>query len=78
MKKLPIICLLVMVFAVGTVHAQPYLYEAAPCGTKEFRTAFAVIPDGTICLDIWLTGVTAPQNVGGAWLDFSDSVTLPT
>lgn len=74
MKKVLLETLLVMVFAVGTSHAQPYLYEAAPCGTKDFTTAADVVPGGTICLDIYLTGVTAPQNAGGAWLDVSDSV----
>ena len=54
MKKLPIICLLVMMFTVGTAHAQPHLYEAAPCGTKGFTTTADVIPNGTICLDIYL------------------------
>jgi hypothetical protein len=74
MKKLPIICLLIMMFTVGTAHAQPYLYEVAPCGTKDFTTAIDVVPGGTICLDIYLTGVGSPQNAGGVDLDFSDSV----
>jgi len=76
MKKLPIICLLVMMFAVGTAHAQPYLYEVAPCGTKDFTTTADVVPGGTICLDIYLTGVGVGNNhnAGDAWLDFLDSV----
>jgi len=75
MKKLSIICLLVMVFSVGTAHAQPYPYEVAPCGTKDFTTAADVVPGGTICLDIYLTGVGVgnKQNAGSAWLDFSTS-----
>ena len=71
MKKLPIICLLVMIFSVGTTHAQQY--EVAPAGTKEFRTAFAVIPDGTISLDIYLTDAGFLQYSGGVWIDFSGS-----
>jgi hypothetical protein len=79
MKKLPIICLLVMMFTVGTAHAQQY--EFAPCGTKTFTTATGITPGGTICLDIWLTGVpddyppAGPdtQFAGGGWLDFSFS-----
>jgi hypothetical protein len=71
MKKLSIICSLVTVFAIGTAHAQQY--EVAPCGTKDFTTAADVVPGGTICLDIWLTGAGARQNAGEAWLDFSDS-----
>jgi hypothetical protein len=73
MKKLPIICLLVMVFAVGTAQAQPYLYEVAPAGGKNFTTAVGIPPTATISLDIYLTGVTAPQNAGCAWLDFTGS-----
>ena len=75
MKKLSIICFLVMVFTVGTAHAQLYWYEAAPCGTKDFTTAADVVPGGTICLDIYLTGVGVGnrQNAGGAWIDFQGS-----
>ena len=73
MKKLPIICLLVMVFAVGKAQAQPYLYEVAPAGGKNFTTAVGIPPTATISLDIYLTGVTAPQNAGCAWLDFTGS-----
>ena len=72
MKTLLIICSLVMVIAVGTTHAQQY--EVAHEGTKTFTTAEALPPSGTISLDIWLTGAGAPQNAGGAWLDFTGSV----
>jgi len=73
MKKLSIICSLVTVFAIGTTHAQQF--EVAPCGTKAFTTTADVVPGGTICLDIYLTGVGVGnrQNAGEAWLDFSDS-----
>jgi hypothetical protein len=71
MKKLPIICLLVIVLTVETAHAQQY--EFAPCGTKTFTTATGITPAGTICLDIWLTGANAPQDAGCAWLDFTGS-----
>jgi hypothetical protein len=85
MKKLLIICLLIMMFSVVTAHAQQYLYEAAPCGTKDFTTTADVVPGGTICLDIWLTGVpddyyppgvSDPQNAGGVWLDWTGSTDL--
>jgi len=66
-------------FAVGTAQAQQY--EVAPCGTKDFTTTADVVPGGTICLDIWLTGVPyishppgpQAQNAGCAWLDFTGS-----
>jgi hypothetical protein len=73
MKKLFIVCSLVTMFAVGTGHAQQY--EVAPCGTKAFTTAADVIPGGTICLDIWLTDADGLVVSGGAWLDFTGSVT---
>ena len=79
MKTLSFACVLVLVFAVATAHAQQY--EFAPCGTKTFTTATGITPGGTICLDIWLTGVpddhppAGPdtQFAGGGWLDFSFS-----
>lgn len=71
MKNLSTFCLLFMLFAVGTAHAQQY--EVAPCGTKDFITAADVEPGGTICLDIWLTDANAPQFDGGAWVDFTGS-----
>ena len=74
MKKLPIICLLVIVFAVGTAYAQQYPYEVAPCGTKDFTTTADVVPGGTICLDMYLTGVAGPQNAGGVDLGYSGSL----
>jgi len=79
MKRLLIVSSLVMVFAVGTAHAQQY--EVAPAGGKNFITAVGIPPDTTISLDIWLTGVPVvfppqgpqPQNAGCAWLDFTGS-----
>jgi len=71
MKRLSLLCSLVVVFAVGTAHAQQY--EVAPSGTKAFTTHEGLFPGGTISLDIWLTGVAAPQHAGGAWIDFSAS-----
>ena len=71
MKRLSIICSLVMVFALGTARAQQY--EVAPSGTKNFTTHEALAPGATIDLDIYLTGVGAPQNTGGVWIDFSAS-----
>ena len=71
MKKLLSFFLLVMVFAVGTAHAQQY--EVAPCGSKAFTANEYVSPGGNICFDVWLTGVGAPQHAGGAWIDFTSS-----
>ena len=71
MKRLSLLCSLVMVFALETARAQQY--EVAPSGTKAFTTSEGLAPGGTIDLDIWLTGVGAPQNAGGVWIDFSAS-----
>jgi hypothetical protein len=71
MKKLSIICALVMVFGVSLVQAQQY--EVAPAGGKAFTTTAGVAPNNTISLDIYLTSAGEPQNAGGAWLDFSGS-----
>jgi hypothetical protein len=71
MKKLSIICALVMVFGVSLVQAQTY--EVAPTGGKAFTTAIGVAPGGTTTLDIWLTGAGAAQNSGGVWVDFTGS-----
>jgi hypothetical protein len=72
MKTLLIVCSLIMVFGVSLAQAQQY--EVALAGTKIFTTNEVVYPGGTIGLDIWLTNAAAPQNAGGAWLDFSGSV----
>jgi hypothetical protein len=72
MKRLSIICLLILVFAFGTAHAQQY--EVALSGTKAFTSAEVLPPNATISLDIWLTGANEPQNAGGAWLDFTGSI----
>jgi len=75
MKRLLFAGIVIIVFAAGIAHAQPYLYEVAPCGTKDFTTTAEVVPGGTICLDIWLTDAAGLQVAGGAWLDFTGSVT---
>jgi hypothetical protein len=71
MKRLAVLCFLVMVFALGTARAQQY--EVAPSGGKAFTTHVGLAPGATISLDIWLTGVGAPQHEGGVWIDFSAS-----
>ena len=73
MKTLVAVCSLIVALAAG--HARAQQYEVAPQGTTDFTT-FANIccAGGTIALDIYLTGVTAPQNAGGAWVDFTGSV----
>jgi hypothetical protein len=82
MKKLSIICALVMVFGVSLVQAQQY--EVAPTGTTAFITAEGVPPGGSLVLDIYLTGITDTglavdgepdsQNAGGVWIDASGSL----
>jgi hypothetical protein len=72
MKKLSIICALVMVFSVSLVQAQQY--QAAPAGTKAFSTLEGVAPGGTVSLDVYLTAAGGPQFAGGAWLDFAGSI----
>jgi len=72
MKRLLIVCAVLIVFSVGTAHAQQY--EVAPSGTKNFTTAEGIAPGGTISLDIWLTDVDASQSSGGVWIDFSGSL----
>ena len=74
MKKLSIICALVMVFGVSLVQAQTY--EVAPAGTKDFTTLAGVAPNANISLDIYLTAAGANQNAGGAWLDFTGSTAI--
>jgi len=74
MKKLPIICLIVMMFTVVTAHSQPYPYEVAPCGTKDFTTAEGLPPGGIICLDIYLTAAWGAHAAGGVWIDASGSL----
>jgi hypothetical protein len=73
MKKLSIICALVMVFGVSLVQAQQY--EVAPAGSSPpaFITTADVAPGGTVAFDIYLTGVLENQNAGGAWIDFAGS-----
>ena len=72
MKKLLTICSLLMVFSAGYVQAQQY--EVAPAGTKAFTITDTLVPGQQACYDIWLTGAGAPQNAGGAWVDFTGSV----
>jgi hypothetical protein len=72
MKKLSIICALVMVFGVSLVQAQQY--EVAPTGGKAFTTTEGIAPGASIALDVWLTGAGAAQNAGGVWIDATGSV----
>jgi hypothetical protein len=72
-KKSFIICTFIMVFVLGVAQAQQYEL-ATPTGTKNFTTAIGISPAASIDLDIYLTGAGAPQNAGGAWIDFSGSI----
>ena len=51
MKRIAIICSLIMVFSVGTAHAKQY--EVAPAGIKAFTTAAGITPGGTIGLAMY-------------------------
>jgi hypothetical protein len=64
-----------MVFGVSLVQAQEYGVTLSG-DTGNFTTAENVDPTGPgseISLDIYLTGVGAPQNAGGVWVDFTGS-----
>lgn len=74
MKRVVIICLLLTVFGTGYVQAQQY--EAATADTKDFTNEITIPPGEQISLDIYLTDVGAPQNVGGVWIDFSGSTDI--
>jgi hypothetical protein len=72
MKKLLMVCALVLLSGAGSALAQP-AYEFAEAGTKNFITEAVIAAGEQISLDLWLTDVSAPQQAGGAWIDFSAS-----
>jgi hypothetical protein len=72
MKRLLMVCALVLLSGAGSALAQP-TYEFAEAGTKNFITEAAIAAGEQISLDLWLTNADAPQQAGGAWIDFSGS-----
>ena len=74
MKKMLMLCscAIVLVFGAGSALAQPN-YQFAEAGTKNFISETTIAPGDPISLDLWLTAADAPQNSGGAWIDFTGS-----
>jgi hypothetical protein len=66
------VCALVLLSGAGSALAQP-TYQFAEAGTKNFITEDTIAPGDQISLDLWLSNVGAPQQAGGAWIDFSGS-----
>jgi hypothetical protein len=75
MKKLLMVCAIVLLFGAGTAFAQEApTYRFAEAGTKNFFDSETTVTVGDqINLDLYLTNVDVPQNAGGAWIDFSAS-----
>jgi hypothetical protein len=72
MKKLSVVCAIVLLFGAGSALAQPN-YQFADVGTKNFITEIDLLVGDQISLDLWLVDAGAPQNAGGAWIDFTAS-----
>ena len=66
------LCVIVMLFGVGSALAQP-TYQFAGTGTKNFITETDIVVGTQVSLDLYLSNVGAPQNAGGAWIDFMGS-----
>ena len=64
MKKLLIVCALVLLSGAGSALAQP-AYQFADAGTKNFITEDTIAAGGQISLDLWLTNADAPPECGG-------------
>jgi hypothetical protein len=73
MKKLSMLCTIVLLFGAGSAFAQSPTYQFAEAGTKNFITAPTISVGDPISLDLYLSNVPAAQNAGGAWIDFSGS-----
>ena len=65
------VCAIVLLFGAGNALAQAPTYQFAEAGTKNFVSETTIAPADQISLDLWLTNADAPQNAGGAWIDFS-------
>ena len=75
MKRLSMLCAIVLLFGAGSALAQPPTYQFAEAGTKNFVSETTIAPGEQISLDLYLSNVGAPQYVGGAWIDFTASTT---
>jgi hypothetical protein len=75
MKKVYIICAVIIVLGAGSSMAQQYAIDDLPGnGGKNFVTAIYLEGMcGQACVDIFLKGVDGHQNAGGFWLDFTNS-----
>jgi hypothetical protein len=73
MKKLSIICALVMVFSVSLAQAQQYEVTLAGDTVANAITAIGVPPNASLALDVYATGMAATEASGGFWLDFTGS-----
>ena len=70
MKKLSMLCAIFLLFGAGYAFAQAPTYQFADAGTKNFITEPTITVNTQISLDLYLSNVGAPQNAGGAWIDF--------
>lgn len=72
MKKLLMICAIVMLFGVGQAMAQNYAVVAD--GAKPFDSEATLAPGQQVTIDIYLQGTDGTSaTAGGAWVDFSGS-----
>jgi hypothetical protein len=77
MRKILIVCLVLLLFAAGYAMAQPtYQVDVTGDPDKDYITETTIPPGQQISLDIYLADAVAPQNAGGVWIDFSDSTDL--
>ena len=75
MKKLTMLCVIVLMYSAGSAMAQPN-YQFAEAGTKNVITETNIGAGTQISLDLWLQDAGAtPQISGGAWIDFTGSTT---
>ena len=74
MKKLLIVCAVLLLFGAGYAMAQPnYQVDTAGDPDKDYITETTIPPGQQISFDIYLADAVAPQYAGGVWIDFSDS-----
>lgn len=83
MKKLSIMCAFVLVFglmasqAFGLSYCKDVLEPGNSGGwaglVKSFDDEYTVSPGDTFDVDIWINGAPGGANLGGFWIDFTDS-----
>jgi len=77
MRKILIVCAILLLFFAGYVGAQPnYQVDVAGDPDKDYITETTIAPGQQISLEIYLADAVAPQYAGGVWIDFSDSTDL--